>query len=180
MYLGQSIRAYSDVGSIDFGNAGWHHAINRFTVHLIRGHLPNLWLVGTGYMCESMGLRGVGRLGNSAEPLRFQRVLAKCSCPLRRDAYVMWEVTHTCARLRSHMHFSCSGTGAVAPRVPSTTTSGGLSDTLWKFIDGMSDRALSVIAQEFVHSLLGLCVASATLSIIARTWLAEVVGASCS
>ena len=100
--------------------------------------------------------------------------------PLPRDAYVMCEVIQTCARLHSRVHFSCSGTGAVAPRVPNSTASGGLSDTLGNFIDGMSDRALSVIAQEVAHSLLGLCVANTTLSISARTWLAEVVGASCS
>ena len=89
MYLGQSRRAYSDVCSFEFGNAGWHQAIYRFTVHLIRSHLPNLRLVGIGDTCEIMGLRGVGRLGNSAEPLRFKRVMAIGCRPLRRDPYVM-------------------------------------------------------------------------------------------
>ena len=41
----------------------------------------------------------------------------------------------------------------------------------------MSDRALSAAAQEVVHSLLGLGVAAATMSILARTWLLEVLGA---
>ena len=74
MYLGQSRRAYSDVCSFDFGNAGWYQTIYRFTERLVITYTRNLWLLSSSDIYENVRLRGVGRLGNSAEPLRFQRV----------------------------------------------------------------------------------------------------------
>ena len=43
----------------------------RFTERYAMLCARNLWLVGGGGIGEFMGLRVVGRLGNSAEPLRF-------------------------------------------------------------------------------------------------------------
>ena len=121
-------------------------------------------------------------------------------CLLRRDLRAVQESSLARARLHSHVHSSCVRTGVIAPRIPSPATSRGLSDTLGNFqqaadangrpvvetrfafgsaifSSSMSDQALSAAAKEVVNSLLGLGVAAATLSIIARTWLLEVVGA---
>ena len=200
MYLGQSGRPYSDVCSFGFGNAGWHHAIHRFTGRHIMISAHNLWLVGGGDTGEFMGLRVVRRFGNSADPFRHQRVLANVCCPLRLDANAMQESILACVRLQIHVRFSCIGVGAVAPRIPSPATSRGLSDTLGNFqqafvakgkpviearlasdnaifSNSMSDQALSVAAKKSIHFLLGLGVAAATFSIVAGTCRLEVVGA---
>ena len=80
--------------------------------------LLNLWVVSSCKICDGMGVRGVGRLGNSAEPLRYQRMQACICCPLRRDVHVMLGSTHTYVQLHSHMNFSCVGTGGIAPGFP--------------------------------------------------------------
>ena len=154
--------------------------------------LLNLWVVSSCKICEGMGVRGVRRLGNSAELFQLQRMVATCCCPLRHDLRAVQESSLARARLHPQVHSSCVGTGVIAPRIPSPATSRGLSDTLENFPQAsyangrpavetrfavgsaisnssMSDQALSAVAKEVVHSLLGLVVAAATLSIIART-----------
>ena len=196
MYPGQSRRPYSDVCSFVVGNAGWHHAVHRFTGRHIMICVHNLWLVGGGDTGEFMGLRVVRRFGNSADPVRHQRTQACGCCPVRLGANAMQESILACVRLQIHVRFSIIGVGAVVPRIPSR----GLSDKLGNFQQAfvangkpviearlasgsaifsnrMSDGALSVAAKKSIHFLLGLGVAAATFSIIAGTCRLEVVGA---
>ena len=161
-------------------------------------YVLNLWLVSSSDICEGMELRCVRQRSNSAEPLRSQRVKAFGCCYFRRDLYVMRELIHTCVCSHSQFHFSCVGTGIVAPRVPSPARGRGLSNMLGKLYQAvrrssrtvietrcavsgavasnvLSDQAPDVAAQKIVSFLLWLCVVATTS--YHWTCLLEVMGA---
>ena len=79
--LGQSRRARSDVSSNIVGIAGRCNTGYLFTGRSDAFCLLGVWVVSKCGICENMKLYVViGRLSSSAEPLRLQRILARCCC----------------------------------------------------------------------------------------------------